>query len=363
MFTKNQKYIAVAAAGCIILLIFFLKFINKEEEEKEIVFVKTETVEPSNIEIYDIYQGKFVSRQSVDLKSRTTGEITDIKVKAGDKVKKGDVLIQIDSRKQEALLSSYKVKQSFLTTNLQNAEIQYQRSKELYERQTISKQDYENALNAYKKAESDLNENTQLINNESVELDYYTIKAPFSGTIGNILAMVGQMITPDENLLSITQNNPLELNVGVSENRSFDLKKGLQVQVLDNDNNIISTSTISFISPVVDTNMQTILIKSLFDNKDDTLRAEQSVKAKIIYNNIDGITVPFTSIIKMAGQDFVYKVETSSGSLIAKQVQVKLGELQNGRYLIEKGINLGDRIVVQGAPKLYDDAEVTEEDK
>lgn len=358
---KNKKS-AIVAAICVLLILSIIFFIfRNKKDDIEYIVVKTEAVAKSDIEIYEVYQGKFISRQSVDLKSRITGEITDIKVTAGDKVQKGDILIQIDSRKQEALLASYKAKQPALGTNLEVSKIQYERYKDLYEKQTISKQDYENALNAYKKAESDLKENTQLIKDESVELTYYTVRAPFNGMIGHIPVKVGQMIAPEEELLSITQNNPLELNVGVSENRSFDLKKGLVAQILDNDNKVVCSSVLSFISPVVDTSTQTILIKSIFDNKNDILRAEQSVKVKIIYDKVDGISIPITSITKMVGQDFVYKVEKTKEGLIAKQIQVKLGELQNGKYIVKEGLKLGDRIVVQGAQKLYDGAVVVED--
>lgn len=159
-------------------------------------------------------------------------------------------------------------------------------------------------------------------------------------------------------MLSVTQNETLELNAGLPANRIFDLKIGLPVQILDFENNVISSSKLFFVSPRVEGSTQTILVKANFQNKDSLLKADQSVKIRAIYNKHAGILIPPVSKTFLAGQDFVFVIKEKNGQKIVKQTPVTLGELQNGKYIVTKGLQEGDCIVTNGIQKLYDGAPV-----
>ena len=291
----------------------------------------------------------------------SAGQIQDINVKAGDKVNNGQLLLVIDPRKQEALLNSYKVKQSSLLVNYETAKTQFERYSDLYEKKTVSKQDLENYENAYKKAKSDYETNEAQIKEQTVTLGYHKITAPFTGTVGDIPVKVGDYITPETRMLSVTQNETLELNVGLPADKIFDIKAGLPVQILDNQNNIAASSTLSFISPRVDSSTQTILTKAIMKNKNGILKADQSVKVRVIYNKKSGILIPISAKIHLVGQDFVFVIKDENGKETVKQIPVTLGEIQNDKYVVEKGLKSGDTIVIRGVQKLYDGAEVNVE--
>ena len=88
----------------------------------------SEILKPQKLENSQLYQGILISRQSVLLQPQVSGQISQINVKAGDRVKTGDLLLVIDPRKQEALLNSYVVKRSALLLNYETAKIQYESS-------------------------------------------------------------------------------------------------------------------------------------------------------------------------------------------------------------------------------------------
>lgn len=161
-----------------------------------------------------------------------TGVISDIKVKAGDKVQKGQLLVVIDPKKQEALLNSFKSQTASLTTDLETAKVQYERYSELYDRKTVSKQDLENYKTAYEKAKSALDTNKAQIKEQTEQLKYHNIAAPFSGIVGDVPVKVGEMVSGETILLSVTQNETLELNLGVQAEYVYQLKKGLPVKIL-----------------------------------------------------------------------------------------------------------------------------------
>ena len=159
-------------------------------------------------------------------------------------------------------------------------------------------------------------------------------------------------------MLSVTQNETLELNVGLPADKVFDIKAGLPVQILDNQNKAVASSVISFISPRVDSSTQTILTKSILKNTDGILKADQSVKVRVIYNKKQGLMVPGNAKTHLTGQDFVFVVKEENGKQIVKQTPVALGEIQQDKYVVEKGLTPGDCIVVRGIQKVYDGAEV-----
>ncbi len=358
MKLDRKNIILVSLALLIVIIVTVIIHVTQKDIEPEKTIVNVETLKPVEYENAQVYQGVLISRQSVLLQPQVSGQISDINVKAGDKVKKGQLLLVIDPRKQEALLNSFKVKQSALLLNYETAKTQFERYSDLYAKKTVSKQDLENYENAYKKAKSDYETNEAQIKEQSVELGYHRITAPFAGTVGDIPVKVGDHVTPETKMLSVTQNETLELNVGLPADKVFDIKKGLPVHILDNQDKVAVTSTLSFISPRVDSSTQTILTKSILKNRDGILKADQSVKVKVIYNKASGLLIPVSAKTHLVGQDFVYVVKEENGRHIVKQTPIILGEIQNDKYVVKKGLKAGDCIVVRGIQKLYDGAEV-----
>ena len=354
---KNKKIIV----GAIILLLIFCVSIFlfiKLNKKVEKTIVNTEVLKLEKIDNAECYQGTLISRQSVFIQPQVSGQIASINVKAGDRVQKGQTLILIDSRKQQASLNSYKVKQESLSRNYEIAKIQYKRYLDLYSRKTVSKQELENYENEYKKAKSALDENASQIREQTVQLGYHRITAPFSGIIGDIPVKLGEYVSPETKLLSVTQNEILELNVGIPANKIFEIKQGLPVQILDFDNKVIAESHLMFVSPRVDSNTQTILVKANFKNDGGVLKADQSVKIRVIYNEYDGILIPVTASTFVAGQDFAFVIQDKDGQKVVKQVPITLGELYNGKHIVKSGLNKGDCIVSKGIQKLADETVV-----
>lgn len=339
--------VALCCAG-----IYLFKNLHTEIEK---TIVNAETLKTEKIDNAETYQGVLISRQSVLIQPQVSGQISGINVKAGDKVQKGQVLIVIDPRKQEATLNSYQVKHSSLVTAYETAKVQYERYFDLYEKKTVSKQDLENYEKEYKKAKSALEENTAQIKEQSVQLGYHKITAPFSGVVGDIPVKIGEYVSPETKLLSVTQNEILELNAGLPANKVFDIKHGLPVQILDFDNNVIAESQLMFISPRVESGTQTILVKANFKNSSGVLKADQSVKIRVIYNEYDGILIPTTATTFVAGQDFAFIIQDKDGQKVVKQIPITLGELYNGKHIVKSGLKAGDCIVSKGIQKLADE--------
>jgi RND family efflux transporter MFP subunit len=161
-------------------------------------------------------------------------------------------------------------------------------------------------------------------------------------------------------LTTIDQNETLEVYVSVPVERASELKIGLPMQIRNSEEEDLATSTISFVSPHVDDQTQTVLVKGQVKNRDSALRASQFVRARIIWKVADGLLIPVTAVLRINGQFFAFVAENAGERLVAKQRAVKVGEIVGDDYVVLDGLKGGERVVVSGTQKLADGAPIAE---
>ena len=365
--------------------------------------VKLATVESGVIEDRDEYIARLESRRSVTLQPQTQGRITKIFVNSGDDVQPGNAIMQIDSREQHAAaqvarallqnaLATLKSLQAERLSNVADVNLnqqEYERYTNLADQGAVSqqtRQQYVNRLATAKarlnaidaqiqaqqasinQAEKGLQQAQANTKQQQVQLQYYTVSAPIAGKIGDLLVKQGDVVNTSSQLTSITQNNPLQVEISVPQERAAELRQGMPVELVDNQGKILGRSQVFFISPNVNQNTQSILIKALFNNSDNQLRADEYVRARVIWERRSGVLIPATSIVRLAGETFVYvakKPDDSQGKpgLVAKQKRVKLGNIRGNNYQVLEGLRQGERIIVSGILNLRDGAPIVADSK
>ncbi|EAW37868.1 efflux RND transporter periplasmic adaptor subunit [Lyngbya sp. PCC 8106] len=200
---------------------------------------------------------------------------------------------------------------------------------------------------------------------QQVELDYYSLEAPISGIVGELPVKVGDFVDSQTTVTSIRQNDQLEVNIDVPVGRLSQIRVGTPVELISQETGQqIGTSRISYVSPNAGTETQTILVKAIYNNQDNKLRTDQIVRARVIWEQQAGITVPTTAINRIGAQSFVFVVEEENQEgqqmQIAKQRPVELGSMQGQSFEVLSGLKAGDRIVTDGVVKLRDGTPVTE---
>lgn len=190
------------------------------------------------------------------------------------------------------------------------------------------------------------------------------IVAPITGIVGNIPAKVGDFVSKGDTLTTVTQNQSLEIQLSIPLEKGPELRLGQTVERIDDKENVLGTGRISFISPQVNTNTQSILAKASFDNSEGQLRDGQFVRAKVIWNSRPGVLIPKIVVVPLAGKDFVYVAQTQGQSqqgkpqLVARQKPVKLGEIQGNNVQVIEGLQPGEKIIVSGTQNLSDGAPI-----
>lgn len=194
--------------------------------------------------------------------------------------------------------------------------------------------------------------------------------APFSGVIGDVPVKIGDYLNRGDVLTNLTENNSLELRLFIPINRLSDLRLGLPVFITNTNTNTKSNPNnqslgkgrISFISPQVNAESQTVLTKVTVDNSKSQLLDGQFVGAKLIWNQRMGaVIVPATAVVFQGEERFMYLVEQSTArsedgepQMTAKKQPVKLGLVQGDRIEIIEGLEPGDQIITSGIQKLAD---------
>ena len=397
---------------------------SANESQSEAVQVKLSSVQTGTIEESSDFIANIESRRSVTLQPRIEGQITRIFVRAGAQVAEGTPIMQVDPDEQQAAVSSVRSAAGAAQEEVKNARatlrsLEAQRLSNLSDVQ-LNQQEYErysslaaqgavgrqirdqytnrlqtaraslNAINqqiqaqqaAVAQAEKELQQAQANTKEQQVQLQYFRISAPFAGKVGDIPVKEGDFVNSSTQLTTITQNQPLDVNISVPIERGPQLRPGMSVELIDAQGKSVGTSRVFFISPQATDDTQSILVKSRFDNSRNQLRADQYVRAKVIWNQRPGVLIPTTAVTRLGGETFVYVAETQAPSqqgqtqqgqtqqgqsqqgqpqLVARQKPVKLGDIRGNNYQVIEGLEPGERIVVSGILNLKDGAAITPE--
>ncbi|WP_448525795.1 efflux RND transporter periplasmic adaptor subunit [Parathermosynechococcus lividus] len=366
--------------------------------------VQLAAVRSENLPQTAIYNASLQSRQSVTMLPQVSGRIVQINVQNGQFVTQGQPLILIDPSEQQAVVASNIAAIQSAQANIENARstlrsleaqrranlatvefnrIQAERYTALFEEGAVSKEQAQSFITSFRTAQADLQQteadiraqqatiaqlekvlleaqaNTQ---QQAVVLNWFQVRAPFSGVVGNIPPKVGDFVTPQTNLLTLTSNQPLEVYIQVPIEQIPRIRLGTPVELIDMAGNVVGTSSVFFIAPNTTNNTQTILVKSLYENIQNNLRADQQIQARIIFGQQPGVLVPTTAVSNLAGQTFVFVAEKDNeGKMIAKQKPIQVGSIQGNSYQVFQGLQPGEQIVVSGIQRLRDGVPITPE--
>jgi RND family efflux transporter MFP subunit len=213
-------------------------------------------------------------------------------------------------------------------------------------------------------AEAQVAQAAAQVRGSQVQLQQTTSIAPFAGVIGDVTVKVGDYLQKGDAITTLTENKLLDLRLSIPLERQPQLRLGLPVEMLDNQGKAIATGQISFISPNVSANSQTILAKATFPNPSGELLNLQFVKAKVIWQEKPGILVPVIAVTRLGGQTFVFTAQKPEQQkpgmppLVARQKPVKLGVIEGNNYQVIEGLQAGEKVIVAGILNLTDGAPI-----
>ncbi len=304
-----------------------------EEALVAVVAVK-DTVFNHYIEV----QGNVATDQNLIIYPQYSGVLTNLSVKAGQKVSKGQVLGRID----DGGLSSQVAQ---LENQLALAKTTFERQKRLWDQKIGSEIQF-------LQAQTNMVSQQKAVAQIKAQLNKTVITAPFSGVIDEIITDQGQVVGPGQGLMRIVNLGDMYITTSVPESYIGKVKVGTTVDISIGGLGKTYTGKVRQVANNINATNRTFNIEVSVPNKDNLLRPNQVAKLKIIdYNNKGALVVP-TNVVQEDGEGnkFVFVVaDASKSSGKAKKAIVKVGPSADNMTEIIDGLNVGDLVVTEGA--------------
>lgn len=296
------------------------------------------------------------STNLVELAAQSSGRILELKISQGDVVAAGQLLIVLDQAQQQAKLAEDKAK-------AESAKANWLRYKYLAENGATSQQELDRFRTQFISAQ-------ETVKSSEATLSYSNLRSPSAGIVADVKPQVGDVIQQGEVFTSLVQNGELEAQVEVPAVFADRLAVGQPVLLsAPGSDTILAKGTVDSIDPRITATTQGLLVKAVFPNTDGKLRDGQRLRTRVQLQAKQELSVPFAAVTQTSGQSFVFRLGTfeelkanpgkvdlerlekgiNAGKLpanasFALQTPVTLGELENARYPITKGLQLNQRV-------------------
>lgn len=309
--------------------------------------------------------GSLRAVNGVNVSNELAGKVVKISFKSGEKVHRGQLLVQLDDSQEQALLRQYQAQATLDKLN-------YQRALTLRRKNLNSKQSLDQARGQYAMAGA-------RVAAEQAVIAKKAIRAPFRGVLGIRQANLGQYLQPGATIVNLEQLSPLHLDFTLPQSDSPRVHGGQKVEITVNAfPNKLFFGRINAINPAVNVQSRTLAIQATLENQEDRLKPGMYADIRIIGDTKQVQTVvPVTAITYSLYGDSVYvlsaeKATTKTASMtpakgrsptrakpvyMVRQVFVKTGETR-GNWVSVSGIKPGERIVTAGQLKLRNGARV-----
>ncbi len=304
------------------------------------------------------YVATIKSRRSASLQPQIDGRLTQIKVRSGDHVKSGQELMSVDPLHQQAAVDSQSATERQKKAVYDYNTIQIDRQKKLFEAGIISRDVLDQEQQAFDNSKADYESAVASRKTQEEQLAYYTIRAPFDGIVGDIPVHVGDYVSSSTVLTTIDENKDLEAYIYVPTERASQVRLGLEVDLMDTAGKLLEKSKIDFLSPQVDSALQSILVKAPVHFSPEMLRNSQLVRARVVWSTAPMAVVPVLAVTRQGGQSFVFVARQENGHFVASQTPVTLGDTVGNTYSVTSGLNAGDRVIVSSTQFLVNNMPV-----
>lgn len=322
--------------------------IKELDPQAKIPLITTFSVEEGLFEHYVELQGNVSTKQNIVIYPEYAGTLLTVYVKEGQNVTKGQVLAKIDDGGLSQQLAQLKIQTALAKTTFERqerlwnqkigSEIQYLQSKATYEAQQ------------------------QAVNQFQQQIGKTVVRAPFSGTIDDVITDQGSVVAPGQSpLFRIVNLNDMYIETEVPETYISNVSIGKEVlvdfPVLGKTMNAKVRQTGDFINPA----NRTFKVEVAIPNTDGNIKPNLTAKLKINdYTNAKAILIPQSIISENAeGQQYVYTIiDKNEGVAKAKRVIIKTGKTQGDFIEVLSGLENGNEIIQEGARSVKDSQEV-----
>jgi len=297
--------------------------------------VEAVVVKPEKLDNKLVVTGTVLANESLELKSEISGKITKIAFQEGAQVKKGSVLVRINDEEILAQLLKQKHNQKL------NEDNEF-RQRKLLEKDAISQEEYDNALNRLNTTFADV----QLL---EAQLAKTRISAPFDGTIGLRYVSEGAYLSPNTAIATLYNNTPAKIEFAIPSRYSSHVAAGKDIRFKIEGDTIRHNGRVYAIEPRIDQDTRTLKLRALADNSKGTLLPGQFVELELILSSVgNAIMIPTEAVVPEQSGKKVFVLANG----VVKEVKIETGIRTNTQLEVTSGLHAGDTVLTSGILQL-----------
>lgn len=293
----------------------------------------------------------------VAIRAQITGQLSKVNFQEGQTVKRGDLLFTIDPRPTQAALEQVQANLVRDKAQLENAQVDFERQKKLFESKISSHEDFDKAQAALDALRGTVLADQAAITNATLNLEFTSIRAPMDGRTGNVMMHEGNIVKAETDVLvQINQVQPIFVSFSVPEQYLSSIRSRLRDGPLKAHAGFPGMEgpepegSVSFLNNTVDATTGTIQLKAVFPNADNALWPGQFVQITLtLQEQRNAVVVPSEAIqIGQAGE-YVFVIKADKTVDLRP---VTTGSTRNGETVVQSGLKPGETVVTDGQLRL-----------
>lgn len=328
------------------------------------------TIEGQSADLQTTYPAVIKGVQDVEIRPKISGFITKLCVKEGQTVKAGQLLFVIDNVTYAAAVRQAKAAVNSAKAQLNTSKLTYDNSQKLFKSNVIGDYELQSAKNSYESAQAALAQAQANYVSAKQNLDFCYIKSPSAGVVGNLPYRVGALVssTSQEPLTTVSNIKTMQVYFSMTEKDLLDMTRtagGLHAAIseypavklqLADGTMYAHPGRVAAVSGVIDPSTGSVSIRADFPNPENLLKSGGSGSIVVPHESTNVIVVSQEAVAQVQDRYFVYVVGKDNK---VKYTNVTVNPNNDGKnYIIESGLNVGDRIVVKGINSLKDGMQI-----
>lgn len=315
-------------------------------------------VELRELPVYTTAMGNLEAFNKAEVATRIMVHVNRVGVELGERVKKGQVLVELDrkdilSRQEQAEAGLASAK-----SQLENARSYYNRIKKLHDERSATDQDLDNARTRLESAQSAVRAAEGQLAEAAANLDYSTLVAPFDGYITAKTIESGDLANPGLPLVTVEQQDSLNILATVSERAVGQISVGQQAWVeTDIPGSGRLPAKVAAVIPSADPRTRTFKVKLVLGNPDQALTSGMFARVQFQTGTARIMAVPDSAVVRRGQLTGVFTVDQNN---LARLRWLRLGQTSGSMVEVLSGLNPGDRVVLSGLHLLREGQKVEE---
>jgi membrane fusion protein (multidrug efflux system) len=313
-----------------------------------------------NVPIYREWVGTMTGNIDADIRPKVEGFLLKRLYLEGSYVKKGQPLFQLDRRQAQADVEQEEGKLEQARAALAQARIDVNRYTPLVAQKAVSQAELDKAKSMERATGAQVDASQAALNNANLNLGWTTVVSPISGIAGISKSAIGDLITPETVMATVSAVNPIYVDVNIAEQdylrfvRDRESRKaGRDLELILGDGTVFPhRGRALLVNREVDTRTGTIAVRAEFPNPDNLLRPGQYARIRAVTENLENaLVVPQRSVAELQG---IYQVGVVNAENKVTIHQVKTGPQVGDMWVITSGLQPGDKVVVDGLQRVRD---------